>query len=60
MRLRESYCSYCTVEKEDKRIIRIDENFYTCTQCGAQQMIVQSDVNSPYFYLSRLDRREEG
>lgn len=59
-RIRRGYCSFCSTEKEDERDLVIENKIIKCRNCGAEQMFIPEDENTPFHYLGEVvedDRR---
>ena len=59
-KIRRSYCSACSTEKEDERDLEIINKIIRCLNCGMIQMWIPEDQSSPYHYLAPVEEREYG
>ena len=59
-RLRNSYCSYCSTEKEDERELEFKDNIITCLHCKKRSILVPEEERSPFHYIEEMEEEEYG
>jgi len=59
-RIKRSYCSYCSTDKEDERDLVVINKVLRCRNCQVEQMYVPEDENSPFHYLTLVDEESHG
>jgi Zn finger protein HypA/HybF involved in hydrogenase expression len=52
MRYRSGFCSWCSVEKEDLRELKIGDEFIICQTCGVISLKIKE---GQYYYLKKME-----
>lgn len=56
MKIRIGYCRFCSVEKEDERVLVFDDRYITCEHCGRRLVLIPESEGSPYYFFKEVKK----